>query len=119
MIFFVLDSQRKIIDRALREVGQRIAGEAGDEKLSRGDLLAAMEPSQGTGVDFSEEMVRLAQSRHPHITFIQADAHELELDQTFDVIILSDLVNDLWDVEQAFKRVAKHCDRHTRIIINC
>jgi len=42
MIFFVVDSQRKIINRALREVGQRIAGEAGDEKLSRGDLLAVM-----------------------------------------------------------------------------
>ena len=35
------------------------------------------------------------------------------------MIILSDLVNDLWDVEQAFRKVAQLCDRHTRIIINC
>src|SRR5262245_22843129 len=42
-----------------------------------GDLLAALEPADGTGVDFSEEMVRRASARHPTLKFVQADAHDL------------------------------------------
>ncbi|GAG39478.1 unnamed protein product, partial [marine sediment metagenome] len=64
-----------------------------------GDLLAALDPDFGVGVDFSGEMLKLAQQRHPNLTFIQADAHELHLNQKFDFIILSDLLNDLWDVQ--------------------
>ena len=30
-----------------------------------GDTLAALEPSRGLGIDFSEEMIRLARKRHP------------------------------------------------------
>ena len=84
-----------------------------------GDLLAVLEPSEGLGIDFSDEMIRLAQSRHPDLTFIQADIHDLEPDKTFDVIIMSDLLNDLWDVEQALRRVYPLCEPHTRVIINC
>ena len=83
-----------------------------------GDLLAALEPSFGVGIDFSGEMVRAARSRHPDLHFIQADAHELELKETFDVIILSDLVNDLWDVQTALLNLASLANRNTRVIIN-
>ncbi|MBI5568497.1 MAG: glycosyltransferase [Desulfomonile tiedjei] len=84
----------------------------------RGDLLAALRPSVGVGVDFSAEMIRLAEARHPELRFIQADAHELELQETFDVIIMSDLVNDLWDVQTVFQKVAALAGPHTRVIIN-
>src|SRR4030095_16042538 len=60
---------------------------------ARGDLLAALKPAEGVGVDFSSEMIERAKERHPELRFIQADAHQLELDEEFDVIILSDLVN--------------------------
>ena len=36
----------------------------------------------------------------------------------FDVIILSDLVNDLWDVQGVFEQVRALCDSHTRLILN-
>jgi ubiquinone/menaquinone biosynthesis C-methylase UbiE len=65
---------------------------------AHGDLLAALNPALGVGVDFSEEMIRIASRRHPNLRFVQADAHELNLSEKFDVIILSGLVNDLWDV---------------------
>ena len=69
----------------------------------QGDLLAALKPFYGMGVDFSAEMVARARQKHPGLTFVEADAHELALEEsgrprTFDVIILSDLVNDVWDV---------------------
>ncbi len=66
-----------------------------------GRLLAALKPSHGVGVDFSEEMIRRAKSRYPNLDFIQADVHDLsQIHETFDVIVLSDLVNDLWDVQR-------------------
>ncbi len=85
---------------------------------SRGDLLAALEPSLGIGIDLSGKMVEMAQKAHPHLIFLQADAHELCFKERFDVIILSDLVNDLWDVQSALQELAAVSDPHTRIIIN-
>lgn len=82
-----------------------------------GDLLAAVKPSYGVGIDFSPEMVARARQRHPHLTFIEADAHTLDLGQTFDVIILSDLLNDVWDVQAVLDRVARHCTPTTRVVM--
>ena len=84
----------------------------------RGDLLDALKPSLGVGVDFSGEMLAQARLRHPGLTFVQADAHELALGQTFDAIILSDLVNDIWDVQDVLARVRTHCTPDTRVILN-
>lgn len=85
---------------------------------ARGDLLAALRPAVGIGVDFSGEMIRRAAQRHPTLRFVQADVHELDLDEKFDVIILSDLVNDLWDVQTVFQQVARLATPHSRVIIN-
>ena len=60
-----------------------------------GDLLAALKPSVGVGIDFSAEMISRAQKRHPELRFIVAEAHSPPIDETFDVIVLADLVNDL------------------------
>ena len=85
----------------------------------QGDLLATLKPSFGLGVDFSGEMVRRAAWRHPHLHFVQADAHVLDLHaQAFDVVILSDVVNDLWDVEVAFGQLRRLTRPGSRIIVN-
>ncbi len=83
-----------------------------------GDLLASLEPSRGVGVDFSGEMLRRASLRHPGLTFIQADAHGLKLDETFDTIVMSDLVNDLFDVQAMLENLKGLCSANTRIVIN-
>jgi ubiquinone/menaquinone biosynthesis C-methylase UbiE len=85
---------------------------------SRGDLLAAVEPSYGLGIDFSDEMIRRARIRHPHLDFMVADAHAFEADETFDIVILSDLINDLWDVQTVFERIRALSHPETRIILN-
>src|SRR5438552_2599050 len=84
----------------------------------RGDLLAALKPSYGVGVDFSAEMLARAREKHPELTFVEGDAHELALAQTFDVIILSDLINDVWDVEMIFQRIRLMATPATRVIVN-
>ncbi|MFZ5569864.1 MAG: glycosyltransferase [Thermodesulfobacteriota bacterium] len=83
-----------------------------------GDLLSALEPSHGVGIDFAEEMLVRARQRHPRLTFIHADAHDLPLRELFDVIILSDLVNDLWDVQTVLEKVRNLCHPGTRVITN-
>lgn len=85
---------------------------------AHGDLLACLEPSLGVGVDFSTEMVKCARQRHPKLSFILADAHDVPLKDRFDVIILSDLVNDLWDVQRMLENMRSLCHPGTRLILN-
>lgn len=85
---------------------------------ARGDLLGALKPALGVGVDFSEEMIDAARRRYPQLRFVQSDAHALNLTEKFDVIILSDLVNDLWDVQTVFKNISDLTTPRSRIIIN-
>lgn len=83
-----------------------------------GDLLASLAPSRGVGVDFSAEAVARARSRHPHLDFVQADAHHLDLDEHFDVVVISELVNDSWDVQSLLESVQTVCTPNTRVILN-
>ena len=92
----------------------------------RGDLLAHLQPSVGVGVDFSPQMIALAKARHPSLTWMCADAHvsswveELAREEpgTFDFVIVSDLVNELYDVQQVLEQIRPLCGTHTRIICN-
>ncbi|MDP2777779.1 MAG: methyltransferase domain-containing protein, partial [Anaerolineales bacterium] len=84
-----------------------------------GELIAGLQPSHGVGVDFSPEMIARAKQRHPDIEYNQLDAHDLSsLEGKFDVIIFSDTVNDLWDVQRALEQVRKFCTPHTRLMLN-
>jgi ubiquinone/menaquinone biosynthesis C-methylase UbiE len=85
---------------------------------ARGDLLAALEPGVGVGIDFSSEMIRRARSLHPQLRFIEADAHALEIDETFDWIILSDVINDLWDLQTVLEHIRKLATPSTRLVFN-
>ena len=84
----------------------------------RGDLLAGLDPRRGLGIDLSEQMVRTARERYPELEFVHADVHEFAPDETFDYVVLSDLVNDLWDVQAVFDQVRKLCAPESRLILN-
>jgi len=83
-----------------------------------GDLLSSLKPQVGVGVDFSPKMIATARTLHPELRFLEMDVHDFQADEPFDVIILSDLINDLWDVQAVFRRVQRMCAPHTRIVIN-
>src|SRR5829696_9185130 len=86
---------------------------------AQGHLLASLKPARGVGIDFSEEMICRAKQQYPELEFFHADAHDLSVfTETFDVIILSDLVNDLWDVQRVFEQLKPLCTPHTRLILN-
>jgi ubiquinone/menaquinone biosynthesis C-methylase UbiE len=48
-----------------------------------GDLLAAVKPARGVGVDFSPAMIALARQRHPELEFHVADAAKVGAAETF------------------------------------
>lgn len=84
-----------------------------------GDLLSALKPSKGLGVDLSGQMVLGSRKRHPNLEFVQADAMDMSaLDDSFDFILLSDLVNDVWDVQAVFEQITRLSHSRTRLIIN-
>lgn len=86
---------------------------------AKGDLLAALAPGHGVGVDFSEQMLAAARDRHPQLCFIKGDAHLLEqVEETFDYIIFSDLIDDLWDVQLFLEQLPRLCKATTRIVFN-
>ncbi len=83
-----------------------------------GDLLAALKPARGVGVDFSPAMLQLARERHPNLEFQLADAAEFSSTEKFDYIILSDLVNDLPDVQAVLERLQTVATPNTRLVLN-
>ncbi|NQV03099.1 MAG: glycosyltransferase [Bacteroidia bacterium] len=83
-----------------------------------GDLLSAVKPAYGVGLDISPTMVEIARKRHPELHFRVMDAESIEPGETFDYIILSDLVGVLWDVMETFEGISGLCHARTRIIIS-
>jgi ubiquinone/menaquinone biosynthesis C-methylase UbiE len=83
-----------------------------------GDLLASLDPKRGVGIDFSPENIDQARASHPGLEFIEADVHELELAEKFDYVVISDLTNDVWDVQLILERVTPLCHPETRLILN-
>jgi ubiquinone/menaquinone biosynthesis C-methylase UbiE len=88
-----------------------------------GDLLARLEPGRGLGIDFSSEMVRIARQRHPPerhpgLEFRVADAEALELEETFDYVVLSDLLGELTDIWAAFRCLRGVTHPRSRVIVS-
>src|SRR5262245_6139669 len=90
-----------------------------DIGCGNGDLLSALGPKRGVGVDLSREMIEAARRRYPQLTFFCADAQTVKVDGApFEIIILSDVLNDLWDVQAVLVHLKRYCGSHTRIIFN-
>jgi 2-polyprenyl-3-methyl-5-hydroxy-6-metoxy-1,4-benzoquinol methylase len=84
-----------------------------------GDLLHSLKPGYGVGIDFSDGMIRKARSNYSDLRFEIMDAHLAGgLNEKFDYIILSDLINDLWDVQTVLSEISKLISPSTRIVLN-
>jgi SAM-dependent methyltransferase len=83
-----------------------------------GDLLAALAPSRGVGVDVSRNMVEIARASHPQLRFEVGAGEDFEVGDTFDYIVLSDLLPFVNDLLGLFRNVSRHSHRETRIIVH-
>ncbi len=84
-----------------------------------GDLLAAVQPSFGVGLDLSERMIGAAQRQHGggNLHFLRGDAHDLPLGTTFDYVICSDLLGHLEDIQVALRALRSVCTPQTKVVI--
>jgi SAM-dependent methyltransferase len=84
---------------------------------STGDLLAAVRPHWGVGVDISPLTIELAQKKYPSLHFYTGTIQDIPFNEKFDYIILSGLVGELKDIQIFFESLKKFCTSDTRIII--
>ena len=82
-----------------------------------GDLLAAVEPEVGVGIDLSPGMVALAAASHPHLRFAVGDAEDLHVDEVFDYVIASDVIGYLQDVQTAIEQLHRVTSSESRVVI--
>ncbi|HET6556472.1 MAG TPA: glycosyltransferase [Prolixibacteraceae bacterium] len=83
-----------------------------------GDLLNAVKPGKGIGVDFSATAISIAREKYPHLEFHVADAVHFAPEIAIDYIIVSDLITSLWDVQAFFRKVRSYVNPRTKIIIS-
>lgn len=83
-----------------------------------GDLLNTLDPKYGFGIDISPKMIAMAKKNHPDHVFVCMDAIELSLDKKFDAVVISDTVNDVWDVQTLLENVHRHINSRGRLVIN-
>jgi SAM-dependent methyltransferase len=62
-------------------------------------------------------MIENAHKQFPNIEFYVMDAHNIDLSEKFDVVIISNLVGYLTDVQKAFHEIKKLCHYRTRVIV--
>lgn len=86
-----------------------------------GQLLAALNPARGVGIDFSAGMIEVARRNYPCLEFRVGDVEDPSvlsaLDSPFDVIVLSDTIGSLEDCESMLKNLHGLCNHDTRLVI--
>ena len=88
----------------------------------RGQLLAALAPAYGVGVDFSAKAVAKAKALHPDLNFVLGDAEDpatlAGIEGPFDYIVIADTIGMFEDIDGTLSRVHHLCAPSTRIIIS-
>ena len=86
-----------------------------------GDLLAALRPAHGIGMDVSQRMVDQARQKFPALEFRVGDAEDEQalgqIEGSFDVIVLSDLIGDLEDCQQTLECLHRFSTADTRVVV--
>lgn len=82
-----------------------------------GDLLAALNPKRGLGIDISPKMIEVAREKFPHLEFETGDFEDLQIEEKFDYVVSVETIGHVDDIQLAFKELHKVCKPETRVII--
>jgi glycosyltransferase involved in cell wall biosynthesis len=82
-----------------------------------GDLLAAVKPAYGVGIDSDEKAIELAKKRFPHLNFKVGDPHNLQFSEKFDYVLICNSLGNWRDIQSVFEHIYPLTDEHTRIAI--
>lgn len=83
-----------------------------------GELLALLPSKKVAGVDLSPVQIERAKRRIPYGSFSVQAGEQLELEGTFDVIVVSDTLNYAADVQALLSRLQSVSGPDTRLIVN-
>src|ERR1022692_1829135 len=88
----------------------------------RGELLAALEPSYGVGVDFGAKTIAKARELHRDLQFVLGDVEDpatlATIEGPFDYIVIADTIGMFEDIDGTLRLVHHLCAPSTRIIIS-
>jgi len=82
-----------------------------------GELLNAVNGHRKLGIDFCEPILNQAKEQFPDLHFELMDAENITIKEKYDVIILSNLIGVIDDIEHVFNELKKVCHEQTRIIV--
>jgi 2-polyprenyl-3-methyl-5-hydroxy-6-metoxy-1,4-benzoquinol methylase len=83
-----------------------------------GDLVARLEGVTACGIDFSEEAIRIAKSRHPKLDLRVVDVECDPLPEgPFDVVVLSDVLGHLDDIFLTMERLRSVLAPDARVVV--
>ncbi len=106
-----------LLKELLEDIDQESVLEIG---CGTGALLADLAPRRGLGVDISDKMIEFAKTRwknRSELTFEVGEAETIELHQDWDIIIMADVLEHLYDSETAITHLASILRPETRLII--
>lgn len=82
-----------------------------------GELIHDIKGKRKVGIDFSQYMIDEARKQFKDVEFHTMAAEEIALPEKFDLIILSNLIGYVDDVQLVFEQLKKVCHQYTKIII--
>lgn len=83
-----------------------------------GELIGTIKGRVKTGIDFSPSMIEFCKSKYAGVNFYCMAAEKITLTEKYDLIILSNLVGHLDDIQKVFESLHKLCHSRTKIFIS-
>ena len=82
------------------------------------DLLPELKVKRGVGIEISQSLTQIAQEQSPQHRFIHGLPEEIDLDETFDYIVLPIIVDYTEDLLYLLQTIRKYAHRETVFIIS-
>lgn len=88
-----------------------------------GNLLQAVQPRVGVGIDFAPTVIDIARGKHSNLRFYCLEAETLDIStfdpehRCFDYILLSGVLGYLEDIQITLERLQPFCHPGTRLIL--
>lgn len=82
-----------------------------------GELIGNLKNIKGVGIDISRKMFESAKKKYPHIRFFCSDLEGLPVNEKFDYVVMSNLLDYIPDIWREFCVLKKFLHKDTRIII--
>ena len=83
-----------------------------------GEIIAALKPGRGKGIDLSQQMVNLAREKNPSIEFAKDDITSLKLEEKFDFVVMADVIDHLFDLDSALNQLTKVMHGQTKVLVS-